>query len=133
MTLWNSAAMAAMLAVACPAQTPHGEIERIKIHAKTLEGNLEGDSPERDVSIYLPPSYRTARGRRYPVVYMLHGFTDSDELWFGAKEHWINLPKVLDAALAAGSKEMIVVMPNAFTRFAGSMYSNSVTTGDWES
>jgi enterochelin esterase-like enzyme len=27
---------------------------------------------------------------------------------------------------------MIVVMPNAFTRFKGSMYSSSVTTGDWE-
>ena len=27
---------------------------------------------------------------------------------------------------------MIVVMPNAYTAFQGSMYSNSVTTGDWE-
>lgn len=27
---------------------------------------------------------------------------------------------------------MIVVMPNAFTAFQGSMYSSSVTTGDWE-
>jgi S-formylglutathione hydrolase FrmB len=27
---------------------------------------------------------------------------------------------------------MIVVMPDAYTRFKGSMYSNSVTTGDWE-
>ncbi len=37
-----------------------------------------------------------------------------------------------DKAFAAGVPEMIIVMPNAYTKFAGSMYSNSVTTGDWE-
>jgi S-formylglutathione hydrolase len=110
-----------------------GSVERIKVHGKSLEGNLEGDSPDRDVSIYLPASYKTAAQRRYPVVYMLHGFTDSDDKWFGAVKHWINLPAVLDKTFAGGKvREMIVVMPNAFTRFEGSMYSNSVTTGDWE-
>ncbi|MCB0564204.1 MAG: esterase family protein, partial [Phaeodactylibacter sp.] len=29
-------------------------------------------------------------------------------------------------------KEMIVVMPNAYNRFKGSMYSSSATIGDWE-
>jgi S-formylglutathione hydrolase len=110
-----------------------GTVERIKVHGKSLEGNLDGDSPDRDVSIYLPPGYKTEKNRRYPVVYMLHGFTDDDARWFGAVKHWINLPEVLDQAFAGGnSREMIVVMPNAFTRFKGSMYSNSVTVGDWE-
>jgi S-formylglutathione hydrolase FrmB len=110
-----------------------GTAERIKVHGKSLEGNLSGDSADRDVSIYLPPSYKTERNRRYPVVYMLHGFTDDDERWFGFRQHWINLKSVLDKALAGGAtKEMIVVMPNAYTKFAGSMYSSSVTTGDWE-
>jgi S-formylglutathione hydrolase FrmB len=64
---------------------------------------------------------------------MLHGFTDSDAQWFGAVKHWINLPEVINKALADGNtREMIVVMPNGFTRFKGSMYSNSVTVGDWE-
>ena len=111
-----------------------GRVERVKVHGKSLEGNLAGDSADRDVSVYLPPSYQSARTRRYPVVYMLHGFTDSDERWMGFTKHWINLPEVLDKALAgAGSREMILVMPNAYTRFQGSMYSSSVTTGDWES
>jgi enterochelin esterase-like enzyme len=70
---------------------------------------------------------------RYPVLYMLHGFTDSDSKWFGWEEHWINLHEVLDAAMAGGNtREMIVVMPNAYNRFKGSMYSTSVTIGDWE-
>ncbi len=116
-------------------QTKQGTVERIKVHGKSLEGNLDGDAPERDVSIYLPPSYKTEKNRRYPVVYMLHGFTDSDAQWFGIGgiKHWINLPDVLNKTFAAGNtREMIVVMPNGFTRFKGSMYSNSVTVGDWE-
>jgi S-formylglutathione hydrolase len=114
-------------------QTKQGTVERIKVHSKALEGNLDGDSPDRDVSVYLPPSYKTEKNRRYPVVYMLHGFTDSDAQWFGVVKHWINLPEAINKSLADGaSREMIVIMPNAFTRFKGSMYSNSVTVGDWE-
>ena len=111
----------------------HGTVERIKVRGKSLEGNLEGDSADRDVSVHLPPSYKTEPTRRYPVLYMLHGFTDSDEGWMGFKKHWINLPAVIDKALGSGaSREMIVVMPNAFTKAQGSMYSASVTTGNWE-
>jgi enterochelin esterase-like enzyme len=112
---------------------PHGTLERIKVHGKSLEGNLEGDSPDRDVSIYLPPSYAANSTRRYPVVYLLHGYTDSDDRWFGLKQHFINVPAVTDKALASGSaREMILVMPNAYTAYQGSMYSTSVTTGDWD-
>ena len=111
----------------------NGKVERIKVHGKALEGNLEGDSADRDVSIYLPPSYATERNRRYPVIYLLHGYTDSDDLWFGSKPHFINVPAVTDKALASGgAREMIIVMPNAYTAYAGSMYSSSPTTGDWE-
>jgi len=116
-----------------------GSFERIKVHGKSLEGNLEGDSPDRDVSIYLPPSYATARNRRYPVVYLLHGYTNSDEGWFGPglKSGFLSantsLPAVADKAMTAGnSNEMILVMPNAYTVYQGSMFSNSATTGDWE-
>jgi S-formylglutathione hydrolase len=109
-----------------------GKYERIKVHGKSLEGNLSGDSVDRDVSIYLPPGYVQERNKRYPVVYLLHGFTDSDDRWFGLVKHFINVPVAADRAFAAGVPEMIIVMPNAYTTFAGSMYSNSVTTGDWE-
>jgi S-formylglutathione hydrolase len=122
-----------LLSSAAAAQTgPHGTIERIKVHGKSLEGNLEGDSPDRDVSIYLPPSYKTAANRRYPVVYFLHGYTDSDDRWFGLVKSFVNLPAGIDKSLAGGASEMIVVMPNAYTRYQGSMYSSSVVTGDWE-
>src|SRR5215207_6345039 len=52
-----------------------GKLERVKVKGRSLEGNLmkESDSPE--VSIYLPPGYVTDRTRRFPVVYLLHGYT----------------------------------------------------------
>lgn len=110
-----------------------GTKERVKVYSKALEGNLLNDPCERNVTVYLPPSYNTKPRRHYPVVYMLHGFTDSDSKWFGWESHWINLHKVIDSALAEGNtKEMIVVMPDAYNRLKGSMYSSSVTTGDWE-
>ena len=114
------------------AQAQLGTKERIKVYSHALEGNLVNDPAERDVSVYLPPSYQDEPNRHYPVVYMLHGFTDSESKWFGWEEHWINLYEVINAALEDGqTKEMIIVMPNAHNRFKGSMYSSSVTIGDW--
>lgn len=115
------------------AQAQKGHKERIKVHSAALEGNLIGDPADRDVTVYFPPSYQTNPNKRYPVLYMLHGFTDTDSQWFGWEEHWINLQEVIEKSLADGlSKEMIVVMPNAYNTFKGSMYASSATVGDWE-
>ncbi|HKV05309.1 MAG TPA: alpha/beta hydrolase-fold protein [Candidatus Acidoferrales bacterium] len=110
----------------------HGTVERVKVHGASLEGNLEGDSPDRDVSVYLPPGYKTHSKQRYPVIYLLHGYTDNDDNWFGAKHIFVDAPAAIDRALTSGSREMIVVMPNAYTLYQGSMYSSSATVGDWE-
>ncbi|WP_243648155.1 alpha/beta hydrolase [Acidipila rosea] len=120
--------------LAAGAQTPgKGHVDTITVHGKSLEGNLIGDTADREVKVYLPPSYATHPERRYPVVYMLHGFTDSADKWFGAKKDWVDLDTIADSDIDSGkSKEMIIVVPNAMNPFAGSFYSRSVTTGDWE-
>jgi S-formylglutathione hydrolase len=115
-----------------PAFAQTGKVDWIQVRGASLERNLEGDSPVRDVAVYLPTGYATATTRRYPVVYLLHGFTDNTDNWWGKRKHFVSVPEVADRAIAAGTREMIVVMPNAFTRYQGSMYSNSVTTGNWE-
>ncbi len=121
------------LAMAMPSRAAEkGTVERIEVRGHSLEGNLSSDSPVRDVAVYLPSSYAAEPDRHYPVLYMLHGFTDSVKKWF-SKEHWITLPDVLDRGLAReDTQDVIVVMPDAFTRFHGSFYSNSVVTGNWE-
>jgi S-formylglutathione hydrolase len=106
-----------------------GTVQRIKVHGKSLEGNLEGDSPDREVAVYLPPSYATSRNRRYPVVYLLHGYGRTVDSWVP----FIGLPGSADRDIAAGTaKEMILVIPDAHTRYGGSMYSSSPAIGDWE-
>jgi S-formylglutathione hydrolase len=104
-------------------------VEHIKVHGKSLEGNLLGDSPDRDVFVYLPPSYAANRNRRYPVVYMLHGYGLTAERWVP----FIGMPTLADKDIAAGTaKEMILVNPDAYNKYNGSMYSSSPTNGDWE-
>jgi enterochelin esterase-like enzyme len=103
-------------------------VERIKIHGAALEGNLEGNAVDRDVLVYLPPSYAAQKTRRYPVVYALHGYSIGAEQWSGE----IHVPQTIEGAFAQGAKEMIVVLPDSKTVHNGSMYSSSVTTGDFE-
>jgi enterochelin esterase-like enzyme len=103
-------------------------VEHIKIHGQSLEGNLEGDAVDRDVFVFLPPSYSKDKHRRYPVVYALHGYSIGAEQW----TQEIHVPQTIEGAFAQGAKEMIVVLPDSKTIHNGSMYSSSVTTGDFE-
>src|ERR1700751_3320357 len=64
----------------------HRNIDHVIVHGRLLEGNLEGDSPDREVTVYLPPSYNTGTDRRYPVIYLLHGFTASETAWFAGPD-----------------------------------------------
>lgn len=103
-------------------------VERVKIHGAALESNLEGNAVDRDALVFLPPSYAKEKARRYPVVYALHGYSIGAEQW--SKE--IHVPQTIEGAFALGSREMIVVLPDSKTMHNGSMYSSSVTTGDFE-
>ncbi len=111
-----------------PAQPIKGSFEKITVHGKSLEGNLEGDSPDRDVYVYLPPSYGTDKNRRYPVVYFLHGYGAHAEMYWNI----MTVPAAAGREMAGSVKEMILVHPDSYTKYDGSMYSNSPTTGDWE-
>jgi enterochelin esterase-like enzyme len=126
-TLLAVAALAAVVA-ASPAQAKGVITERITIHSKALEGNLEGNPADRKVIVYLPADYRANTKKRYPVVYALHGYSIDNEKWTTEAR----TPATIDGAFAAGVKEMILVLPDSRTVHNGSMYSSSVTTGDFE-
>ena len=103
-------------------------VERIKIRGASLEGNLEGNAVERDALVLLPPSYAAEPNRRYPVVYALHGYFIGAQQWSAE----IRVPQTAEGAFAKGAREMIIVLPDSRTVHNGSMYSNSVTTGNFE-
>ena len=122
---------AAQVQTEVPAVVPGAKpvtVEHIKVHGKALEGNLEGEAVDRDVFVFLPPSYAKEKSRRYPVVYALHGFFIGAEQW----SHEIHVPQTIEGAFGLGAKEMIVVLPDSKTIYLGSMYSSSATSGDFE-
>jgi enterochelin esterase-like enzyme len=86
-------------------------VEHVKVHGASLEGNLEGDAVDRDVFVFLPPSYAGQKSRRYPVVYALHGYSIGAEQW----AHEIHVPQTIEGAFAQGAQELIVVVPDSKT------------------
>ena len=55
-------------------------VERITVHGTSLEGNLEGNSPDRGVIVYLPPSYAKNPSRRYPVYQFTYAAPGSQQV-----------------------------------------------------
>jgi len=106
-----------------------GALQQITVLGPSLEGNLQGNPSARTVFVYLPQSYEGS-SKRYPVVYFLHGYAVTADVYVNDV---LNMPEALDVAMAGAAREAIIVMPDAFTRFGGSFYSNSPTIGDWES
>jgi enterochelin esterase-like enzyme len=127
--------LAVLAAFACAMQA--GSLQRIKIHGKHLEHNTEGDSADREVSIYLPDGYASDTARRYPVLYLLHGSPLTDQYWTGRTSDLHGLPaahisEAMDRGIASGAvKPMIIVMPNAFSKHGGSMYSGLAPAAAW--
>lgn len=122
-----AAPAAAQNITAPPPPIPEGiTVEEIKVHGASLVGNLEGNEVDRQVMVVLPPSYKTSPNKRYPVVYYLHGFAIDGKNFY----NYMRVPEAV-AKNAAEGNEFIVVVPSTLTRMGGSMYSSSVTTGDF--
>ena len=97
------------------------------LNSEALAGNPGGEDPVRRVSIYLPPGYDD-NSESYPVIYYLHGITQSDSSLIAD----FNIEEVLNNAIATGKiRPVIFVMCNQYTLYRGSFYSNSSLTGNW--
>ncbi|TMQ74203.1 MAG: esterase [Candidatus Eisenbacteria bacterium] len=109
-----------------------GRVQWVRFVSEVLEGNAAGDPHARRVPAYLPPSYDERPERRYPVAFVLTGFTGrgpmllNDNLWNPP------LDARMDALIAAGCGEMILVMPDCATRYGGSQYLDSSATGRYQ-
>ncbi len=93
---------------------PHGALAAVTYHSKAL-------GRTRRMHIYTPPGYEN-NNTKYPVFYLLHGASDSDDSWTSVGR--ANF--ILDNLIAAGkAKPMIVVMPAGHTTRAGFAVPNS--------
>jgi enterochelin esterase family protein len=83
---------------------PRGAVAEVTYYSDSL-------AMFRRMHVYTPPGYETS-GRKYPVLYLLHGAGDSDHSWSTAGRAGF----ILDNLIAKKSaKEMIVVMPAGHT------------------
>src|SRR5581483_11466860 len=80
---------------------PHGEV-----HHYFYKSAIVGDN--RHFYVYTPPGYDPQKKTRYPVLYLLHGYSDDANAWSEVGHaNWI-----LDSLIAAGqARPMIIVMP----------------------
>lgn len=63
---------------------------------------------QRRVVVYTPPGYEQQPDTQYPILYLLHGTTDTEETWTKVGRAHI----ILDNLIAQGKAEpMIMVMP----------------------
>lgn len=105
---------------------------RLTVYSPGLQGNLLGDSPHRELVVYLPPSYQTAKDRRYPVLYVIHGNNASLRPQDLNKFYGVPIAEIMDPLIAQGKiQELIVVFPDSKNAYGGSQYANSSMSGNW--
>ena len=110
-----------------------GKLVQVKVSAPALKGNMLGDPAAQSVAVYLPPSYDTSPARRFPTIYLLHGFTGNNKAWTTNGYQGMSLQPLMDEMIKSGKiREMIVVAPNGWNAYRGAFYTNSSVTGNWE-
>jgi S-formylglutathione hydrolase FrmB len=110
-----------------------GRLSAHAVPSRALAANLIGTPAMGQVEVYLPPSYARQPARHYPVLFLLHGIEGSSADWTKPGYQGMTIQNLLDSLIAARQiKEMIVVVPTATNAYAGSFYSNSPVTGNWE-
>lgn len=115
-----------------PKEAARGRIVLERFESRVLTGNAAGDPHVRTVPVYLPPSYDAVPERRYPVVFLLSGFLGRGRMLLNDDPWKPPIDERMNALIAKGAGEMILVMPDCFTRFGGSQYVNSSATGRYE-
>lgn len=110
----------------------NGQTIVLKHNSRILKNNPLNDPYVRDVAVYLPPSYMKSN-KKYPVVYLIAGFTGFGIMNLNVSAYSENIQQRLDRLMNTKQiKEMIVVMPDCFTKYGGSQYVNSQATGKYE-
>jgi enterochelin esterase-like enzyme len=91
---------------------PHGIVEH---HFYTSQVVLGLPNNQSDYYVYTPPGYNAKSRQSYPVLYLLHGYSDAADGWSSVgKANFI-----LDSLIASGkAKPMIVVMPLGYGNMA---------------
>jgi len=113
-----------------------GTIVVLEHVSKILADNPLGDPHARKLAVWLPAQYDEGhgknRGKRFPVLYDMVGFTGSGLAHVNWKPFGDNVPERV--ARLIEKRRMgpaIVVFPDCFTRLGGNQYVNSAAIGNY--
>ncbi|MFO1281740.1 MAG: alpha/beta hydrolase-fold protein [Burkholderiales bacterium] len=120
------------------AAAPSGRLVVLHHVSRVLASNPLGDPHVRRLPVWLPPGYDegatrgrgAARGRRYPVLYDLVGFTGSGLSHLNWRPFDENVPERV--ARLVHERKMgpaIIVFPDCYTSLGGNQYVNSSAIG----
>jgi enterochelin esterase family protein len=102
------------------------------VESEALRGNALGDPSRRPVGVYLPPDYGSSGSKRYPVLYVLHGYTGDVAALLSARRWETNVFQWVDRCVVAGQMApAILVAVDGFTRLGGSQYVDSIHNGNY--
>jgi S-formylglutathione hydrolase FrmB len=108
----------------------HGDVRIDFVESDALAGNPLGDPATRPVAVYLPPGYDPHGSRRYPALYVLHGYTGDVVALISSRPWESNVLQWGDRLMREGRMPpALLVLVDGFTRLGGSQYVDSVHNG----
>ena len=111
-----------------------GRLEEHVIASELLRDNPLGDPSDRPLWVYLPPGYDADPARRYPVVYVIQGYTGHVAMWRNRVPFRQPFTETADAVFASGeAPPALVVYVDAWTSYGGSQFVDSPGTGRYHS
>ena len=111
-----------------------GRLNEHVVTSEILRDNPLGDPYERPLLVYTPPGYDDDPGRRYPVVYVIQGYTGHLSMWRNRSPYRQPFPETADAVFARGeAPPALVVFVDAWTKYGGSQFVDSPGTGRYHS
>jgi len=109
-----------------------GDLHIDFVESPALAGNPLGDPSRRPVIVYTPAGYDPGGSKRYPVHYVLHGYTGNAAALIGARPWEVNVAQWIDRSIAekAMAPSMLAIV-DGFTRLGGSQYVDSIHNGNY--
>jgi hypothetical protein len=107
-----------------------GRVETLEIESEALKDNALRDPHVRPLWVYTPPAYESDAARRFPVVYVIQGFTGQVDMWRNRDAFRSTYLELVDELFASGGvPPVLVAFVDCWTSVGGSQFLNSPGTG----
>jgi molybdopterin converting factor small subunit len=108
-----------------------GRFEEATVVSAALRDNPLGDAAERPLWVYLPPGYDDDQDARYPVIYLIQGYTGTLGMWRNRSPFRPTVLELIDDLFAGpdAPPPALVVAVDAWTSYGGSQFVDSPGTG----